>query len=148
MEAERCSDYLSGVAIPGLSLISMNALLLLCVLKMEALDRQRQLERELLDTMDRKVRSQERLLAVKDATIAELELRVTSLEQTSYDGTLLWRITDFQRKRQDAISGRVTSVYSPPFFTSRTGKSDTADTDKTKLSSLVLSCPCRRCEHD
>jgi len=148
VEAERCSDYLSGVAIPGLSLISMNALLLLCVLKMEALDRQRQLERELLDTMDRKVRSQERLLAVKDATIAELELRVTSLEQTSYDGTLLWRITDLQRKRQDAISGRVTSVYSPPFFTSRTGKSDTADTDKTKLSSLVLSCPCRRCEHD
>ena len=91
------------------------------MLKMEALDRQRQLERELVDTMDRKVRSQERLLAVKDATIAELELRVTSVEQTSYEGTLLWRITDFQRKRQDAITGRVTSVYSPPFFTSKTG---------------------------
>jgi len=89
---------------------------------MEAVDRQRQLERELLDTMDRKVRSQERLVAMKDATIAELELRVTSVEQTSHDGTLLWRITEFQRKRQDAISGRVTSIYSPPFFTSRTGK--------------------------
>jgi len=89
---------------------------------MEAVERQRQLERELLDTMDRKVRSQERQLAMKDATIAELELRMTSVEQTSYDGTLLWRIPEFQRKRQDAISGRVTSVYSPPFFTSRTGK--------------------------
>jgi len=89
---------------------------------METLERQRQLERELIDTMDRKVRSQERLLAMKDATITELELRITSVEQTSYDGTLLWRITDFQRKRQDAISGRVTSIYSPPFFTSRTGQ--------------------------
>jgi len=89
---------------------------------MEALDRQRQLERELLDTMDRKVRNQDRLLAMKDATIAELQLRLTSLEQTSYDGTLLWRITDFQNKRQDAVSGRVTSIYSSPFFTSRTGK--------------------------
>ena len=88
---------------------------------MEASERQRRLERELLDTMDRKVRSLERLLAVKDAMIAELDLRVTSLEQTSYDGTLLWRITDFQRRRQDAISGRATSVYSPAFFTSRTG---------------------------
>jgi len=91
---------------------------------METLERQRPLEREQLDTMDRKLRSQERLLAVKDATIAELELRLTAVEQTSYDGTLLWRITDFQRKRQDAITGRVTSIYSPPFFTSRTGKLD------------------------
>ena len=91
---------------------------------MEAVDRQRHLERELVDTMDRKVRSQERLLAMKDATIAELELRMTSMELTSYDGTLLWRITEFQRKRQDAISGHVTSIYSPPFFTSRTGKLD------------------------
>jgi len=103
-----------------------------CVLKMEAVERQRQLERELLDSMDRKVRSQERLLAMKDATITELELRVTSVEQTSYDGTLLWRIPDFQRKRQDAISGRVTSIYSPPFFTSRTGMLDT-----TNLLSLL-----------
>jgi len=95
-----------------------------CVLQMETLERQRPLEREQLDTMDRKLRSQERLLAVKDATIAELELRLTAVEQTSYDGTLLWRITDFQRKRQDAITGRVTSIYSPPFFTSRTGKLD------------------------
>jgi len=95
-----------------------------CVCKMDVLERQRQSERDLLDAMDRKVRSQERLLAMKDATIAELELRLTSVEQTSYDGTLLWRITDFQRKRQDAISGRVTSIYSPPFFTSRTGKFD------------------------
>jgi len=92
----------------------------MCV-EMEAVDRQRQLERELLDSMDRKLRSQERLLAVKDATITELELRLTAVEQTSYDGTLLWRITDLQRKRQDAVSGRVTSIYSPPFFTSRTG---------------------------
>ena len=90
--------------------------------KVDTLERQRNLERELVDTLDRKVRSQERLLAMKDATIAELELRVTAVEQTSYDGTLVWRITDFQRKRQDAVSGRVTSVYSPPFFTSRTGK--------------------------
>ena len=95
---------------------------------MEVVERQRQLERELLDSMDRKVRSQERMLAMKDATITELELRVTSVEQTSYDGTMLWRITDFQRKRQDAISGRVSSIYSPPFFTSKTGKQHTSVT--------------------
>ena len=72
---------------------------------------------DLIDIIDHKMRSQERLLATKDATITELELRITSVEQTScmwrsYDSssTLLWRITDFQHKRQDAISGRVTSI--------------------------------------
>jgi len=88
---------------------------------MEALERQRNMERELMDNMDRKVRSMERLIAMKDATINELSIRLTSLEQTSYDGTLLWRVPEVQKKRQEAVSGRVTSVYSPPFFTSRTG---------------------------
>ena len=85
------------------------------------MERQRALERELLDSLERKVRTLERTLTVKDATIVELELRVTNFENTSYDGTLLWRIGDFQSRRQDAISGRSTSIYSPPFYTSRTG---------------------------
>jgi len=88
---------------------------------MEALERQRNMERELMDSIDRKVRSMERLIAMKDATINELTIRLTSLEQTSHDGTLLWRVSEVQKKRQEAVSGRVTSVYSPPFFTSRTG---------------------------
>jgi len=88
---------------------------------MEALERQRSNERELMDNMDRKLRSMERLIAMKDATINELNIRLTSLEQISYDGTLLWRVSEIQKKRQEAVSGRVTSVYSPPFFTSRTG---------------------------
>lgn len=85
------------------------------------MERQRRLERDLLDTVDRKVKSQERMLAMKDATIAELDLRLTSLELTSYDGTLLWRIADFTRKRQEAINGRTTSIYSPTFYTLKTG---------------------------
>jgi len=88
---------------------------------MEALERQRRMEKDLVDGMDRKIRSMERLMAMKDATINELTIRLTSVEQTSYDGTLLWRVSDVKTKRQEALSGRVTSVYSPPFFTSRTG---------------------------
>lgn len=78
-------------------------------------------DRELVEALERKVKSLERQLAMKDATIAELDLRVTSLEQTSYDGTLLWRIPDVNRRRQEAISGRTPSIYSPSFYTSKTG---------------------------
>jgi len=89
---------------------------------MEAGERQRRLERDQLDTLDRKVKSLERMLAMKDATISDLDLRISSLEETNYDGTLLWRIGEFQRRRQEAISGRMTSIYSPVFYTSRTGQ--------------------------
>lgn len=89
--------------------------------QMKTMDTQRANDRKLIDLLDTKVAAMERAMALKDVTIAELELRMTNLESTSYDGTLLWRITDFTRKRQEAVSGRITSVYSPPFYTSRTG---------------------------
>ena len=88
---------------------------------MDLADQRNRREAELIDAMDRKIRAIDRALLMKDATIADLELKATALENTSYDGTLLWPITDFQRRRQEAVSGRVTSIYSPPFYTSRTG---------------------------
>jgi len=105
---------------------------------MDELQRQRRLERELMDNLDRKARSMERLIAMKDATINELNIRVTSLEQTSYDGTLLWRVSEIQKKKQEAVSGRVTSVYSSPFFTSRTG----VCIAYTVHCLTLLLCPC------
>ena len=43
------------------------------------------------------------------------------LEPPSYDGVLLWKITNVAEKRNDAITGRQTSLYSADFFTSRHG---------------------------
>ena len=34
----------------------------------------------------------------------------------SYYGTLLWKIESYQRKRQAAVDGEVTSLFSPPFY--------------------------------
>ena len=36
-------------------------------------------------------------------------------------GVLVWRIGDLSRRMQEAISGKVVSLYSPPFFTSPCG---------------------------
>jgi len=46
-------------------------------------------DRELFDVMDKKIKSLERQMAMKDATIAELELRITSLELKQYVEELL-----------------------------------------------------------
>ena len=63
----------------------------------------------------------EKTLSVKDNALAEHDVRILSLEMTSYDGVLRWKVTDFNRRRSEAIAGRRLSIYSPPFFTSRSG---------------------------
>ncbi|KAK3092356.1 hypothetical protein FSP39_001850 [Pinctada imbricata] len=67
------------------------------------------------------VQQHERQLGLQDIRLAELDLRFQVLETASYDGTLIWKIKDYSRRKQDAITGRTLSLYSQPFYTSRTG---------------------------
>ena len=56
------------------------------------------------------------------ACVVDALCDLQSLEITSYTGVLNWKITHFAKKRQDARQGRIDSFYSPPFYTSQTGK--------------------------
>jgi TNF receptor-associated factor 2 len=53
--------------------------------------------------------------------VASLKQRVDDMQYVSYDGTLIWKITNFREKMMDAQSERQTSIYSPPFYSSPTG---------------------------
>ncbi|XP_070563396.1 TNF receptor-associated factor 2-like isoform X2 [Ptychodera flava] len=88
---------------------------------MREMERKRREDKELIEALQRKIRAQDRIIALKDVALAEQDLRIQALEKVSYDGILVWKITDFTKKQQDALSGRTTSVYSPCFFTSRHG---------------------------
>ncbi|XP_077868358.1 TNF receptor-associated factor 2-like [Saccoglossus kowalevskii] len=74
-----------------------------------------------LNALEYKCKGQDRIIALKDVTLAEHDLKIQALEMASYDGILVWKITDFARKRRDSISGRALSIYSPYFFTGRHG---------------------------
>ncbi|XP_077986432.1 TNF receptor-associated factor 2-like [Glandiceps talaboti] len=87
----------------------------------QILERQRRQDRELLESLERKIKAQDRIIALKDVALAEQDLRIQSLEMASYDGVLVWKISNFNQKRQDALSGRTTSIYSPCFYTTRHG---------------------------
>ena len=53
--------------------------------------------------------------------LTDLDGYVRQQEVSSDNGILLWKITEFAKKRQDTVSGHQTSFYSPCFFTSRYG---------------------------
>ena len=70
---------------------------------------------------DQRFESIENTLALRNVTLADLEEYVKQQEFSSYDGQLLWRISDYAGKRNDAVTGQQVSFYSPCFFTSRYG---------------------------
>lgn len=43
------------------------------------------------------------------------------MEGTCYNGKLIWKITDYKMKKKEAVEGRVLSIASQPFYTSRCG---------------------------
>lgn len=49
------------------------------------------------------------------------ELRIQLLERATYNGILLWKIDEFERRRREAVDGVTMSLYSTPFYTSRHG---------------------------
>ena len=49
------------------------------------------------------------------------ELRLQLLERATYNGILIWKIDDFERRRKEAVDGVTMSLYSSPFYTSRHG---------------------------
>ena len=67
-----------------------------------------------LNGFDNTITSMERRLV-------ELELRVRLMETASFNGRLIWRLTNYARRKQDAVSGRTLSLYSQPFYTSHFG---------------------------
>ena len=63
-------------------------------------------------------------LALNTVKITDLESQTAPRAQQaihSYNGTLLWKIESYQRKRQDAINGVKTALYSPPFYSAQYG---------------------------
>ena len=71
--------------------------------------------------VERRIESIEHTLALRNVTLAYIEEYIRQQEFSSYDGQLLWKITEFARRRNEAVSGQQVSFYSPYFYTSRYG---------------------------
>ncbi|XP_015743365.1 TNF receptor-associated factor 2 isoform X1 [Python bivittatus] len=87
----------------------------------EASSRQHRLDQEKIEALSAKVRQLERSIALKDLALAEMEHAIQEMEAASYDGIFIWKITDFARKRQEAVTGRSPAIFSPAFYTSKYG---------------------------
>lgn len=68
-----------------------------------------------------KLTRQEQQIGIQDVRLAEMDIRFQILETASYNGQLMWKIRDYKRRKQEAVSGKTISLYSQPFYMNRFG---------------------------
>ncbi|XP_019860774.1 PREDICTED: TNF receptor-associated factor 3-like [Amphimedon queenslandica] len=47
--------------------------------------------------------------------------RLSLIENSNFDGSMVWKIPQFSQRMDDARTGKYTSIFSPPFYSSRNG---------------------------
>ncbi|XP_043536609.1 TNF receptor-associated factor 3-like [Chiloscyllium plagiosum] len=73
------------------------------------------------ESVEQQVAQHDNLLSVHEVRLAEIDLRFQLLETASYNGRLIWKIRDYARRKQEAVSGKTLSLYSQPFYSSSFG---------------------------
>ncbi|XP_004615690.1 TNF receptor-associated factor 1 isoform X1 [Sorex araneus] len=82
---------------------------------------QSQLDREHIQNLEQRVLELQQTLAQKDQALGKVEQGLRLMEEASFDGTFLWKITNVARRCQESASGRTISLFSPAFYTSKYG---------------------------
>ncbi|XP_030636485.1 TNF receptor-associated factor 3 [Chanos chanos] len=70
-----------------------------------------------LGSLETQLSRHDDMLSVHDIRLAEMDLKLQILETASFNGTLIWKIRDYKRRKQEAVAGKTLSLYSQPFYT-------------------------------
>ncbi|KAH0517064.1 TNF receptor-associated factor 1 [Microtus ochrogaster] len=82
---------------------------------------QSQLDREHILSLEQRVVELQQTLAQKDQVLGKLEQSLRLMEEASFDGTFLWKITNVTRRCHESVCGRTISLFSPAFYTAKYG---------------------------
>ncbi|KAM5164521.1 TNF receptor-associated factor 5 isoform 1-T2 [Mantella aurantiaca] len=77
--------------------------------------------KEHIDNLENKFSKHEMQFTLHKSLFSKHEERFRFLESTCYNGKLIWKITDYERKKREAAEGRMVSIISQHFYTSRCG---------------------------
>ena len=79
------------------------------------------LELSRLGNLEKRYEDIERQVTMLKVHVSDMELQLQASLASTYNGSFMWRIPDIKKRRRDAIDGRITSLYSPPFYTAKNG---------------------------
>ncbi|KAM9206894.1 TNF receptor-associated factor 1 isoform 1-T6 [Dugong dugon] len=82
---------------------------------------QSQLDCERILSLEQRVVELQQTLAQKDQALGKLEQSLHLMEEASFDGTFLWKITNVTRRCHESACGKTISLFSPAFYTAKYG---------------------------
>ena len=74
-----------------------------------------------LKNIENKISEFENTTVKNSSSINDVDLRLQLHENTIINGHLIWKIDNLQKRRNDAITGKITALHSAPCFTSQYG---------------------------
>ena len=98
-------------------------------------ERMAEMKKELMTNLMAELRAKDEELAEEKTTIRKLEETVRSLsanikdrdfrlsliENSNHDGSMIWKIPQFSQRKADAQNGKYTSIFSLPYYSGRYG---------------------------
>ena len=76
---------------------------------------------QLLASITNRIIALEKALQLNSSENEDRDYRLSLIENSSFDGTIVWKITDFHQRIEDARTGKYNSIFSLPFFSGRYG---------------------------
>ncbi|XP_072545908.1 TNF receptor-associated factor 3 [Salminus brasiliensis] len=70
-----------------------------------------------LASLETQLSRHDEMLSVHDIRLADMDLKLQVLETASFNGTLIWKIRDYKRRKAEAVASKTLSLYSQPFYT-------------------------------
>ncbi|XP_003385751.1 PREDICTED: TNF receptor-associated factor 2-like [Amphimedon queenslandica] len=74
-----------------------------------------------IHTLQDKVAQLETTLSAKMSENEDRDFRLSLMENSNFDGSMVWKIPQFSQRMDDARTGKYTSIFSLPFYSSRYG---------------------------
>ena len=74
-----------------------------------------------ITSLQTKVAKLEKTIKVKNAEHEDRDFRLSLIENSNHDGSMIWKIPQFTQRKSDAENGKYTSIFSLPFYTGRYG---------------------------
>ena len=74
-----------------------------------------------LDQIKVTVTKLEKTIKAKSAESGDHDFRLSLIENSNHDGSMIWKIPQFSQRRADAQNGKYTSIFSLPFYSGRYG---------------------------
>ena len=78
-------------------------------------------EESKIDSLERKLELASSERDFLRRKVEDLKVELAFVRSATFDGTYLWKIPEIHTRRREARDGTTVSIYSPPFYTSKTG---------------------------